>query len=952
MKYYILLVSFLLLHWSASAQDAQLNGRILDAESQDPLIGANVILRSTKDSTKLYGKPSDLDGFFQLQAPQGPYTLSISFLGYEKYEQPFLLDKEVVDLGPILLNVAAIEDGIVEVIGKTPPAVLKGDTVEFNSKAYKTNPNATAADLVEKMPGIEIEDGTVKAQGETVEQVVIDGKPFFGQDARNTLKNLPADMVDKVQVYDQKSRQAQFSGFEDGEESKTINIVSKPEYRSGTFGRVYAGLGHDDGQEPEDDWRYRLGGVYNRFNGNERISILGQWNNINEQNFSSEDLAGVAASGGSGRRRWRGGSLGNFLVDDNGGINETYAGGINYSNEWNEKWKFNGSYFFNQVNNTGFDSTFRSYISEEEAGQYYLESQSQNSTNINHRATFRLEYNINDRNQLEFEPNFSMQINEGQQFGQSQTYNIEQPLNASENLFNSELTAYNLRNRLLYRHRLKKKGRTFSIRLQQEMSGQSGNNKQESVNSYYSQNQIDSIDQSSDLDQYSRSYSARLEYSEPINQQMQLQFRYDPSISYGEADQFTYNYDGGVYSLLDTLLSNEADSRYDRHQASVGLRYNKKGLRMYARATAQWATLSATQVYPQDFQNSYNFFNVLPFAMMRYEISKTKNFGLFYRSGTDEPSIGQLQEVVDNSNPLQLSMGNSKLVQATSHRIRFHYANPNPSKNSMFFVGFGAQYNKDYLGQSTFIAYQDTSFLGIDLAQGTQLTQDVNLDRQYQLDLFADYSFPVNFIKSNFGIKLGGSFSETPSLINNELNYSRQPSGRLGFKLSSNISEKLDFTLSTDGSVNYSINSLNTSSNNRYYNQNTRLRAYWNPWKTLVLQTDLSHQHYAGLSDGFNTDFLLWNASISTLLFKSQRGELGIYVYDILGQNTSLSRSFTANYIEDQIGQVLERYFMLRFSYRFVPKKGSLVDEKKSKEMIEHHQRHRNGGPGGPPPPR
>ncbi|WBM74733.1 TonB-dependent receptor [Saprospira grandis] len=942
MKYYLSLAVLMLLSWSLSAQNqSQLNGRIFDAQTQEPLIGANVVLQSTKDSTKQFGTSTDLEGGFQLALPQGPYQLKISFLGYETYEKPLLLDKAAIDLDPILLKVSALEEGVVDVVGKTPPAVLKGDTVEFNSKAFKTNPNASAEDLVEKMPGIEIENGTVKAQGETVQQVVIDGKPFFGQDAKTTLKNLPADMVDKVQVYDQKSRQAQFSGFEDGEESKTINIISKPAYRSGTFGRFYAGIGHDDGQEADDDWRYRLGGVYNRFNGNERISILGQLNNINEQNFSSEDLAGVAASGGGGRRRWRGGNLGNFLVDDNGGINETYAGGINYSNEWNKKWKLNGSYFFNQTNNIGFDSTFRSFISEEEAGQYYLQSQNQNSTNVNHRATFRLEYEINERNQIEIEPNLSLQINQGQQMSQSETYNIEQTLNQSQSLFNSELTAYNFRNRMLYRHRLKKKGRTFSVRLQQEFSGQNGNNQLQSENNYYSLNQIDSIDQSSDLDQYERSYSARLEYSEPLSKQMQLQFRYDPSISYNEADQFTYDFDGQDYNLLDTFLSNEADSRYERHRASLGLRYNKKGFRFYVRASAQWAQLSATQVYPQSFENSYNFFNILPFAVMRYKISKTKNLRIFYRAGTDEPSIGQLQEVVDNSNPIQLSIGNAQLGQETNHRIHFHYASPNPSKNTMFFVGFGARYNKDYLGQSTFIAYQDTSFLGVDLAQGTQLTQDVNLDRQYQLDLFADYSFPLNFIKSNFGIKFGGSFSETPSLINNQLNYSRQPSGRLGFKLSSNISEKIDFTLSTDGSLNYSINSLNSSSNNRYYNQNTRLRAYWNPWKSLVLRTDLSHQHYAGLSDGFNTDFLLWNASLSTLLFKSQRGEIGLYVYDILGQNTSLSRNFTASYIEDQIGQVLERYFMLRFSYRFVPKKGSLVDEKKSKEMMEHYQRHR-----------
>jgi hypothetical protein len=259
----------------------------------------------------------------------------------------------------------------------------------------------------------------------------------------------------------------------------------------------------------------------------------------------------------------------------------------------------------------------------------------------------------------------------------------------------------------------------------------------------------------------------------------------------------------------------------------------------------------------------------------------------------------------------------------------------------MFFTMLIGNYTHNPIGTSTFIAYRDTSFNGVDLPRGTQLTQPVNVENSYNIRTYNSFGMPLEFMKSNLKFNFSASYTRTPGLINNEVNYAHTPNGSLGMTLSSNISEKLDFTISTKSSLNYSINSLNTNSNSKFLNQTSDLRFYWNPWKTLVFRTDMSHQYFSGLSDAFNTSFLLWNASISTKVFKNQQGEISLMVYDILNQNNSINRDITEIFIEDSRTNVLQRYLMLQFTYKFKPKNANIDMEKDVKD-VERYREYRN----------
>jgi hypothetical protein len=333
----------------------------------------------------------------------------------------------------------------------------------------------------------------------------------------------------------------------------------------------------------------------------------------------------------------------------------------------------------------------------------------------------------------------------------------------------------------------------------------------------------------------------------------------------------------------------------------------------------------------------------LPFASVRYKISNTKNLRAFYRSNTNAPTIMQLQEAVDNSNPLQLNVGNPGLKQEDSHRFNIHYAAPNPEKNRMFFSMLSMSYTHNYIGNSNFIAQNDTVLYGVALTKGTQISRPVNFSNRITTMAYTTIGVPLKVIKSNLNFNISANFNRTPGLINEELNYAYTPTGSLGITLSSNISPKLDFTLSSNTSLNGTLNSLNANLNSKFLNQNSKIRLYWNPWKTLVLRTDASHQYYSGLGDGFDQSFILWNASIATKLFKNQQGEIALQAFDILGQNNSISRNFTETFIETNITTVLQRYFMVQFTYKFKPKKGeiSLQQEKEDLERIKMYRMQR-----------
>jgi hypothetical protein len=913
------------------------SGKISDKKDNYALMGVNVVALNGSDSTFVKGAPTDDSGAFEISLPNGNYILKVSYTGYRTSFIKVDVASQNVQLGTIVLSedVRELSNVVIEQLAKR--GEQKGDTTEFNANAFKTNPDATTEDLVAKMPGVTIENGTVKARGEDVKRVLVDGKPFFGNDPSTVLKNMPADVVDKVQVFDKGSDQAQFTGFSDGNEERTINIVTKPGSQNGVFGKVYAGYGYLDAH------RYSAGANVNWFNGNRRVSFLGMSNNINQQNFAIEDILGVSGnSGGGGGRRGmmpmggRGNpammmnsSAGNFMVGQQGGISTTHAFGFNYSDQWSNKVKFTGSYFFNYTNNINRSETARTFFSQSDVATKYDEQTESQNKNINHRINMRIEYAIDSNNSLFFTPKLTVQQNN--QLSITQGANALTDGNVLSGVlsdYESKNIGFNFSGNVLYQHKFKKVGRTLSI----DLTGTTNNNNGEanllSLNTYTSPVDTVSLDQYTEAVTSNYSVSGNVAYTEPVGQLGQMQFNYAPSYSWNMKDKSTYDADtvSGEYNAINNLLSSNFDNNYMSHKvgATYLLRDKSDKMNFSISTNVQYALLTGVQEFPTQFTVRKTFNNFLPNASFRYKISQSQNFRFHYNTSTSAPSINQLQNVIDNGNPLLLSTGNSSLKQSYQHSARMHYSNMNMKTMHMFFTMLSFNYTQNYIGNSTLIAVKDTLLSdGVLLNAGAQLSKPVNLSGSLNLRSFFTYGLPVRLLKSNFNANVGVTYSRTPSLLNGRENLSNSASISGGFVLSSNFSQKIDFTIMYNANYNIVRNSLQSQSNNNYFFHNAEAKFNWMFWKGFVFNTSLNNTLYRGVGTAFNQNFFLWNAALGYKFLKDKSLEMKASVFDILGQNNSVSRTVNDAYVEDVRTDVLQRYVMLTVTYnlRYFKKK-------------------------------
>lgn len=912
----------------ASAQNFSIKGQVINKQSKEPMAGAHVsLMHPWGEAYKTTVVQSD--GSFKLtELSNGGYAFEISFIGYLNYRSEITIVGQDINLGSIEL-VEGVELGAVEVTGKIPLAEQKGDTTQYNADAFKVMKDADAEELIEKMPGVVIQDGKIQAQGEDVKEVLVDGKPFFGNDPRAALKNLPAEVISKIQVYDQTSEQAAFSGFQDGETSKTINIITRPEMRNGQFGKISAGYGYED--------RYQATGNTSFFNGDQRLSIIGQSNNVNQQNFASEDLLGITSSGGGRGRRGGGmrggggrnrggggrggGSTRDFLVQQQGGIAATNALGLNYSDQWGKKVSVSGSYFFNMTDVESEDLSSLEYINNETVSEFYNETNTTDTRNFNHRFNARIRYKIDSLNELSIRPRLSIQRNEGLSNTFGQTLFGTELSSQTDNSYFSDLSGIDFSNSINYRRRLNKSGRTISLDFRQGYNNKTGDSELQSENQFFRAELVDTLDQIANLDIDGWNLSSNLTYTEPLGERSRLMLMYRYSYDKDNSDKQTFDYseEAKDYTDLNGALTNIFKNEYITHRAGAGYNYNRgRDFFIMARANVQWSLLNSDEVFPEPDQISQRFVNILPMAMIRYNFDRQENLRVFYMGRTQSPSVEQLQNVLDNSNPLQLSIGNPDLDQAYTHRFSARYSRTNTEKATVFYFMLNSSFSDNYIGNSTYLRATDNPiFEEINLERGTQLTLPVNLSNYWIANTYITYGFPLKKIKSNFNIDLTASVNNTPGLINDAANISKNKAIGAGFSLSSNISEYVDFTVSTRSNFNDATNTLQTDANAQYLNQNTRLKFNVILPKGIVFRTNVSHQLYTGLSDGFDDDYFLWTAGIGKKLFKNQRGELTLSVFDILKQNQSISRTVTETYIEDLRSKVLQRYVMLSFAYNF-----------------------------------
>ena len=929
----LMLISTFFAHEGLFAQTI-VNGEVRELATKKILKSAYVSLVSSEDSAKRKIFPTNNAGKFTFnEVMKGAYSLRASFLGYQEYRQTIVVTNDsTFQIPTIYLQESSKELDEVKVIGQVAATIQKVDTLQFNAKAYKVNPDANADELMEKLPGAVIDNGKLQIQGEEVKQVMIDGKLFFGKDAMAALKNIPSEVIDKIQVFDQLSEQSQLTGLDDGNTNKTVNITTRPDMRNGIFGRNSAGFGTND--------TYKVNASINRFKGNSRFTALFQSNNVNQQNFSSEDLLGVASGssqtqrgGGSGGNGGGGGgnrgggqqgggtdNSGNFLVNNQPGYNTTNALGLNYSNELGTKLKFQGSYFLNQANNSIVENTFQQYIQSNNTGQTYSQNSNSSTKSLNHRAYFRVEYKMDDKNSLIITPNLSIQNTDLNSGYSGVTALKTRKLNDVVNNNISTNYAINFSNNFLYRHRFAKIGRSLTFNLTTTYSNREADRLLKSVNNFYGTNPSSRIlNQDAITNANGWVFNTSLYYSEPIGKQNSVFISSNFGYNENQSERYAYNFSDSeqIYNRLDTLLSNVFNSDYYNYKIGTGFQHSSKELQISTEIRYQNANLINEQIFPKKYNLDRSFNNILPSFSMRYNLDgKSKTLRFNYQTQTQQPSVSQLQEVVNNNNPLRLSTGNASLSQEYQHRFSLRYTSTSQTNFSSFVTLLSGNIVQANITNSNFIASRDTILnQNIILKTGSQLSRPVNLDGQYSLRGFMSFGFPLKALKSNINSNFTVNFNRTPGLNNNLLNYSDAQKYSFGLVLSSNISQNVDFTISSNSNFNAVQNTLSSTLDNKYFNQNVKFRINIIVGNGFIFNTDATYYSYSGLSSTFNQAYTLWNVAVAKKIFKAQTGEIRLSVFDLLKQNTSIQRNITTNYIEDIQSNVLQRYFMLTFSY-------------------------------------
>lgn len=891
MKHLLYTVLLFLCAQPILAQQYTLKGTVRSTDDDTPFPNVTVLLLHATDSIILRETLTLSDGSFNLkEVAGGDYVLRLQYLGYEQTDERVEMTKNM-DLGALYLQEDARLLDEVTINMRPPVGKQLGDTTQFNAAAFQTMKDATAQDLIEKMPGMNGEDGTLQAQGEAVAQILVDGKPFFGTDVKAALQNLPAEIIQNVQVFDKMSDKAEFSGFDDGERLKTINIITKPNSRKGFFGKASAGYGDND--------RYIVGASVNAFNEQQRLTVTGLTNNINAVDYSADPNSQGA------------------VLPQNGIIN-TNRIGLNYTDSWGEKVELNASYLFNHRKNFGESSLFREYVLPDDNGQHYTESSENTRRNRDHYFNMRLEYNIDSNNRILFRPDFSAQLDKGNSFFSGKTLSDSGPINQTENHRYADNSDIDFNSRLYYSRRFSKAGRSLRLSLE------TGNHKNDDDAERYAENvfydpeeRAETIRQNIVRARKGFSWEAGAAYTEPIGKYGMVELEYEVSNRRDDSDQLTYDMDDlGNRTRIDTALSNTFNSDYLRQEAEIGYQYALKKFRVQVEAEFQHAQLKNDQEFPSQFALQRSFRSVLPSVRLRYKFTESKNLEFDYDAGTSAPSIGDLQGVIDNSNPLHLRTGNPDLDQSYSNRFRFRYRSYNPETERSFFAMVHSSTTSNRVVNNTIIADEPIELAdGIILERGAQLTRPINLNGYWDIGSYFHYGLPVRFLPSNFNVHGGIRHSHSPGMVNNETSIVNSTRYSGGFSLSSNISDRIDFNIWTRSSFNNVQNSLRPTLDNDYFTQTTHVNYKWIVWEGLVYRLDLNHRLNSGLSEGYDNSTFLVNMAIGKKLLKNERAEVSVNVYDLFGQNNNIYRNVTETYIQDGESNVLQRYFMVNLTY-------------------------------------
>ena len=963
MRRFLTTLLFICIATLSYAQSSKITLTVIDATTQEGVAGAVVAVApaaepDNEDKTKFF--TSGFNGATTISGiKRGDYKVKISFLGYADKIVDLKANAATVDLGKVAIEEEATK---IETVVKTVQAIRasqKGDTVAYNADAFKVANDADVEGLLKKMPGITVTDGQVEAQGETVKKILVDGKEFFGEDVSTALNSLPAQSVKSVEVFNKLSDNAEFSGVDDGESYKAINIITHENMRQGVFGKVYAGYGY----QPEIDkitehHKYMLGGNVNYFHGSSRISLIGLLNNINQQNFSFEDILGIDGDGGGGMRR------------PQRGLANVGSIGLNYSDSWGEKEKvkLQASYFYNQTRTRNLSELIKWYEAPlEELGTLEQEGHSDNR-NYNHRLNARLDWRISDKQSLMSRTNLSFQQHDP--FSRTDGLQIGPDPENPDNLYDiirsgsdGDNGGYNFSEFLQYRLKLGKNGRFLTA--DARINHRDNNNESRSFSTQ--QTLVDEatgehyplLRHLSNLsDSENTGVSASFNYTEPLGKTTQLSIRYNFNYNTRKSIRETTNYgndDTYTNGVLDELLSNRFQSDNTRHNIGPRFNWNKGGNVLVLSLEYQYSTLNGFIQSSKDVNVTRDYNDFTYFLMGNFNINQQNSIRLFVRSNTSNPDIRQLNSILDVSNAQYVSRGNEKLHPTYSHNVMFHYNHTSLEKGRTFMWMMMFNKSKNTIASSMYTGNSITDDMIPELIGSNRPIQYSTYEnvKNGSMNIGTNLSFglPLNFMKCNFNISGGVHYSQSPSLVNGQVNTASNIGYNARVVLGSNISENIDFTLSWHGGYNQAKNSLaERGGANEYFNHSAT-----GTFKAVFLggftfTASANYVQNIGFTNKYNTDYTLVNAYIGRKVFKSRLGEVMVGVNDLLNQNTAFSRSTGSGFTQNSWNSVIGRYFTAQFNYnlRVFGKKGSRVLSDYGIQEEGNRGRGNFGGPGRP----
>ncbi|MGI8951615.1 MAG: outer membrane beta-barrel protein [Chitinophagaceae bacterium] len=900
------------------AQQATIKGNIIDTASKQILSNSVITLLRSKDSTLYKFTRSKNNGEFELnKLSAGNYILLVTYPNYADYvDTMHLTDTTVFNIGKIILTLKAnlLKEVIVrQQIGSIR---MKGDTTEFTADSFKVQPNATVEDLLKKLPGIQVDkNGQITAQGEKVQQILVDGEEFFGDDPTLVTQNLRADMVDKVQVYDKKSDQATFTGIDDGQKQKTINLKLKDDKKNGYFGKLNASAGSDGYHDSQ--------GMINAFKKKQKFAAYGIVSNTGTSGLNWQDRDNYGESFASNVDIDESG--GGFFIftgnDDeldswdgryNGqGFPLVQTGGLHYNNKWNDdKSSINLNYKILQLYVNGNSATNSEYILPD---TLYFNNQRENFKNS------ILRNRINGNYEYQFDSTSSIKISadggDDHKITSSQYYT--ESLASDSSLVNQgnrkiATTGDNrtVNSNLLWRKKLKKKGRTISFNLKENYLNNSSNGFLYADNNFYSGGILSS---KQITDQYKTTHSesilldSKLTYTEPLTKVSSLVLNYGVVINNSNSARNSFNKDGdGKYSMLDSLYSNNYQFNVFTNRGGINYSLFQKKLKLNFGSNVGFTNFDQKNLR-NDSSISRNFINWYPQANFSYQFTQQRRIMFRYNGNTQQPTIQQIQPVLTNDDPLNISIGNPNLKPAFQNNIWLSFFDFKVLTERNVWASVSYNFTENAISNKSYVD-----------SLARNVYQAVNLNGNHNFSAYIDYGLKLKKIDTRIGFNGNFNASRNVNIVNNILNVTNSGNYTLGININKEKEKKFNIDFNSSATYTTSTSSVQQNIKTQYWSFDISPNFDVHLPKKFQIHAD-GDFNFRQKTTVFNTapNAFLLNAWIGKKFLKNDALLIKAAGYDLLNQNIGFDRTVSSNYISQNTYSTIQRHFMLSVVWNF-----------------------------------